>query len=159
VNVTDAYLGTATSLTNVTVIFDFTVAITSAPLVGQPFEVAVHTEGGLGAIHYAYTELPPGCAAGDVSSFACVPTRAGHFTIGITVTDEAFDSAHHDVPVQVGIPVIGATAPSVPSLNLTVVFGLVALVATGLVALGGWRVGRPPPKPNRQGGTRRTADR
>jgi hypothetical protein len=36
---------------------------------------------------YQYTALPPGCSAGNVSAFTCVPNATGTFPIAVTVND------------------------------------------------------------------------
>ncbi|HYA11066.1 MAG TPA: hypothetical protein VEH10_05300, partial [Thermoplasmata archaeon] len=50
--------------------------------------------GGTGPYTYLWTGLPPGCPnPGNVTSFACAPSSAGTFTVLLTVTDSAGNSA------------------------------------------------------------------
>jgi galactose oxidase-like protein len=38
-------------------------------------------------VNYTYTALPPGCAAGNISTFTCTPTATGTFPVNVTLND------------------------------------------------------------------------
>jgi PKD repeat protein len=147
INVSDAYSGVTFTTVNVTVIFDFTAAVTTAASVGRPLWIAVTPEGGIGTIDYSYSGLPSGCVSADVRNLTCVPTQSGQFQVGITVRDAAFDSAHHNVSVEIGISALApASQPFLDGTELASIVvvgpGVVAAVAVGI-----WWFRRPTHRP------------
>ena len=59
----------------------------------SPLTVVLSTEGGLAPDTVAWSGLPPGCDAGDVTHFSCVPTRPGNGSLTARVTDAFGDVA------------------------------------------------------------------
>jgi hypothetical protein len=55
--------------------------------VGNESTIQVAATGGVPPLRYTYTGLPPGCPTSPASSFICVPTVAGNYTIHATVAD------------------------------------------------------------------------
>lgn len=57
--------------------------------------------GGDDVYTYAYSGLPSGCSAENVSTFTCTPGAVGSFTVTVTVTDPLAQSGHASVTLQV----------------------------------------------------------
>jgi len=86
---------------------------TSGPLIGAftatPAKVAldstsrfqVTASGGTGALSYAYTGLPGGCASSNASTLACTPTSLGNFTVRVFVNDSVGGSANASAVIDV----------------------------------------------------------
>jgi YVTN family beta-propeller protein len=91
VYVNDSLKSSATSILSLTVNVDPT--ISSFMAARNPIDINatewfnVSASGGTGALSYAYTDLPPGCAASDTNSLSCVPAGLGAFTVKVFVND------------------------------------------------------------------------
>lgn len=99
--VSDQNGANASSTLEVEVVFDFTVIAPSTAHVGETFQLVVHASGGYGSLTYAYGGLPPGCSSADTPMLNCTPSRAGSYTVTITVRDGVGDHATHVVSLQV----------------------------------------------------------
>jgi hypothetical protein len=114
VNVTDGYPGAATAAVNISVVFDFTLYISAATVaVGHNLTIGVlSTASGLS---YSYTGLPPGCMPANSALLTCSPTAIGNYSITVTVTDAAGNSASRtfrlDVTATGGTAPVGNTPP------------------------------------------------
>jgi len=93
--------------------------------------------GGSGVDSYAWSGLPPGCAAGNVSHFACTPTTAGVYPVRVDLADTLGGLANGTVTVTVtnpgGSACPGPACPSTPSQGAS--FPLVAVVLGVVVVL------------------------
>lgn len=56
-------------------------------VVGNATTLVVGATGGTGALSYAYSSMPSGCASSDAASLACTPTGTGNFHVAVNVTD------------------------------------------------------------------------
>lgn len=54
---------------------------------GEPLTLDANVSGGFGAYSVAFTGLPYGCVAANVTNLTCLPLDAGPFTVGVTVND------------------------------------------------------------------------
>lgn len=90
VNVTDPYPGFGTASINVSVIFEFTVSVsTVTPQVGQNLTLGVQSSTPAADLTYSYSGLPPGCVSANTPELTCTPTEPGSYTVTVTVTDAA----------------------------------------------------------------------
>jgi hypothetical protein len=55
--------------------------------VGSSATFTASASGGEPPYTYAYSSLPTGCAAGNVSTFSCTPSAAGTYTVTLALTD------------------------------------------------------------------------
>jgi PKD domain/Galactose oxidase, central domain len=55
--------------------------------VNRPVTYSSTVGGGAGGYTYLWSSLPNGCAAGNVSTFTCIPRAVGGFTSGLSVRD------------------------------------------------------------------------
>ncbi|HEY6237803.1 MAG TPA: PKD domain-containing protein, partial [Thermoplasmata archaeon] len=112
--------------------------------------------GGSGVYVFAWTGLPGGCTAGDVSRFSCLPTAVGVFTVGLSVDDSVGGHANRSI----GLTVVAAGAsgcldpscpspgPSSPAIPLGwIVVGVVAAVVVVAAIVLLLRRRRVPPAP------------
>jgi len=74
---------------------------------------ALGASGGSGVYSYAWSDLPPGCAAANVSSVTCAPTQVGKFVVNVTVRDTLGGNA------TAGTPVTVVARPSVGSIGIS----------------------------------------
>jgi PKD repeat protein len=132
VNVTDGYPGAASATVNVTVIFEFTLSVSTTTLqVGQNVTVGVQSATPATDLTYSYSGLPPGCASENTAQLTCSPTATGNYTVTVTVTDVAASvSASHKFSLDV---VAATTTP--PGGKETVTF-----TETGLPSGTSWSV-------------------
>ncbi len=113
--VTDQASHTATAEANLTVspvplppkpsISAFTAAPNPVTLGGKVWFNASAT-GGTPAYSYAYAGLPSGCSSIDTSTFSCTPTKAGNYSIGLTVTDSRSQTAQATAALEVRAAVV-----------------------------------------------------
>ena len=85
-----------------------TISTTPFPTnVSQPTKIATTgATGGIGPYTYAWKGLPVGCSnPGNVSSFTCVPTGGGTFTLTLHVTDAIHVTVTTTLRLDVFIPV------------------------------------------------------
>ena len=61
----------------------------------------VSASGGLGALAYAFTGLPPGCGTANVASLMCIPTTAGTYVIRVFANDTSAQSGSAVVTLRV----------------------------------------------------------
>ena len=73
----------------------------SAIVIGASISVAVSATGGTGSLRYAYSGLPSGCTAQNVSSFSCTPTATGTSTVTVVITDAVGKSVSSSATVTV----------------------------------------------------------
>lgn len=85
--------------------------------------------GGYPAYTYSYLGIPPGCSAGNVSTFACAPLSAGTYTVSLNVKDakgtQVWGNATLMVQAQAsGGPTISSfvASPSVITLGSSTTF-------------------------------------
>ncbi|EQD43675.1 Ig family protein [mine drainage metagenome] len=166
VNITDGYLGMANGTINVTVIFAFTVSVsTITPAVGQNVTIGVQSTAS--GLTYAYSGLPPGCTSQNTSLLTCSPTVAGNYTVKVTVTDAAGDATAHTFQLDVvaasptgpppggnntppgrnGTTVPPGSTPPVPLLT-AIAIGIVALVVGAVAVVGFSRYRRRATRPH-----------
>jgi hypothetical protein len=111
----------------------FTVTPGSVP-VGTPTTVAVATSGGTFPFHFDYTGLPPGCASVNAASFACTPTAAGVYSVGVIVNDSVGASVQATATLTVTAATPFSATLSVDPLDAIVDAGTpytLTLVGTG----------------------------
>lgn len=99
---------------------------------GSSVRFTVTATGGTGGLTYAYADLPSGCSSGNVSALTCTPTATGGFTITVTVTDVAGQSATATVELIVNPTPTSAT--TIFGLDPPVFFGATAFVIAIAVA-------------------------
>jgi PKD domain-containing protein len=161
--VTDAYEGLASRGANVSVIFDFTLSISAATIrVGQNLTIGVQSTAS--GLTYAYTGLPPGCTPEDAPTLTCSPSVVGTYSVEVTVTDGAGNSASRAFLIDVvaapsplprdnGTPASPTAVSTAPSMNYLLLFAIAAfssIVGGVVVALGGWWLRRPPRRSERR---------
>ena len=95
--------------------------------------IKVRPEGGIGAIIYNYSGLPPGCTSEDMSTLVCTPTQAGSYFVTITVKDQAGDHQTHTVPVKI-VPGSSLLLGLSGSSERILIVGLVGAVAVLVLA-------------------------
>jgi len=118
VTVTDQASHSATKSTSLMVtqvaggpqISSFTIDPTFDPL-GSSITLSVVVTGGVGALSYVYTGLPPGCASQNASTMSCTPVSPGDFSVRVFVNDSAGHSANAGYTI--------AVVPLPPSVSLT----------------------------------------
>lgn len=92
VDVTDAFPGVANATVDLSVIFEFTLTVTTlTPEVGQNVTLGVQSSTPSADLSYSYTGLPPGCVSANVPELTCTPSAAGTYNVTVTVTDVAAD--------------------------------------------------------------------
>lgn len=105
VTVTDAFGWTATSLVTLQVnadpAIDGFVASPAAFDLGHATTVYFNASGGTGALSYAYTGLPPGCALGAAAGGTCTPTDNGTFTVTGKVSDSLGFSVQSTITLMI----------------------------------------------------------
>jgi outer membrane protein assembly factor BamB len=79
-------------------------ATPSTIYLGQSSELATGISGESGAVTYAYSGLPTGCASVNSSSLSCTPSKTGQFEITVTVTDTDGGIARAETNLTVGEP-------------------------------------------------------
>ena len=99
------------------VIFSFAANPPTVTVGGATF-LNVSETGGVGAVHFAYSGLPPGCVSSDTSSLRCAPADAGRFAITAYVNDSEGHNASAVTILQVGSGTNGL-APGAGWLLLT----------------------------------------
>lgn len=107
-----------------------------ALLAGSPLLLIAAATGGVAPYSFAYTGLPDGCQSLNASSFACTPSVAGTFSIGVTLTDATGSTAVGSTSLTL------APAPSVSggsglsnSEGYELAGGVVVAVLLGVAAL------------------------
>jgi hypothetical protein len=61
-------------------------------------------------VKFQYTALPPGCSAGNVSTFTCTPNAVGTFPVNVTVNDSVGKPSNQSATLVVTAdPVIGTS--------------------------------------------------
>jgi hypothetical protein len=86
--------------------------------------VSVTASGGQPPYTYNYTGLPPGCSAGNVSSFSCTPTTVGNYTIILKLSDAGGNATRNAIGLRtVGMTITSFTdSPASISLGSSVTF-------------------------------------
>ena len=115
---------------------------------GTNVTVSAIVVGGAGEVAFLWTDLPWGCVAGNVSTFACVPSSSGNFTLGLTVTDAVHGSASTNLTVEI-LPAPPATpstagSPGTPVWEYAVLLVVVVAVLAAIALVLRGRQGRPP---------------
>jgi hypothetical protein len=93
-----------------------------------------------------YSSLPPGCGSTNTSSFSCLPTAAGTYSVSVTVRDALGRTTTATALLGVN-PVAQHTSspPASPIAGvdwwIVALFAVVAAVIAGVLV---WRFGRPP---------------
>ncbi|MCI4328240.1 MAG: hypothetical protein L3J86_01535 [Thermoplasmata archaeon] len=104
--------------------------------VGQSVTVNATPLAHRGYVAYDYTELPPGCTAGNVSEFQCTPSSAGTYFVNVTLDDAhgvpsvASEQLNVSADPLVGLPVwdpVAVTAGNVSTLRVVASGGSGAL--------------------------------
>jgi DNA-binding beta-propeller fold protein YncE len=73
--------------------FEARVLIAPNPVdIGLVMSVLTVFEGGRGVLSFGYSGLPDGCLSANLSTFNCVPSASGTFSVGVSVTDGLGDS-------------------------------------------------------------------
>lgn len=80
---------------------------------GSSVTFFVNTTGGVGALAYAYTGLPPGCSTGNAATLPCVPTVLGSYTIRVYVNDTLGRSTTATTTLTVIAPIPPLTSVTV----------------------------------------------
>jgi PKD repeat protein len=154
VDVTDAFPGVGNATVRVSVIFEFTLSVsTVTPQVGQNVIVGVQSATPGTDLTYSYSGLPPGCVSANTPELTCTPSGTGNYTVTVTVTDVAarvstsrtfsLDVVAANIsPVGTGTTTNSYVEPLVVGLALGAVVG--AAVAIFLK-----RRGRKPPGPTK----------
>jgi YVTN family beta-propeller protein len=95
--------------------------------------VALHAvaSGGVGAFHYEYTGLPPGCSNADLPVLDCVPQALGDYEVTVTVTDAAPGFASAAVTVRVNPDPTVLIAPTATAVDGTTAVGFNAIPGNG----------------------------
>ena len=151
--VTDINNGTARATVAMHVIFDFNVVAPSSTTVGLAMTISVNTNqtfsgptdlampaGGVEALTYGYSGLPPGCASKDTPRITCTPTTVGTYSVTVSVRDQAGDHNTHTVAVHVTEGLLGLAG-----YEGYVVIGVVVAVVAVAVAVLLLRKRRSPP--------------
>jgi hypothetical protein len=124
--------------------YAFNVSIAPDPLVhvdfafgsqvalGEPINATATVTGGSGAVSYAWTSLPAGCATENSSTLDCVATERGVFFVNATVTDRAGFSASGVAELEV-LPKVAVSWVLVPRAQID----LGANLSLGAAASGG----------------------
>lgn len=60
---------------------------------GGAVDLVSVADGGLGALHYRYGGLPPGCASSDAAPLGCTPNATGKWNVTLTAYDESGTNA------------------------------------------------------------------
>lgn len=76
---------------------------------GSWTNLTVSASGGVGALTYSYSNLPPGCTSTNTSFLPCRPTVTGIFQIRLNVTDQAGQRNSSQTTVTV-VPASGGPA-------------------------------------------------
>lgn len=107
--------------------------VTSSPMtLGSSVTFSVAATGGTGALSYAYSGLPPGCASTNASTLTCTPTQPGSYTVTVTVTDTAGHADHAAVSLVVN------PAATILGLDPAVAYVLFAAIAAVVVLALAW---------------------
>ncbi len=91
---------------------------------GSAATFSVGATGGVPPYSFTWSGLPPGCTAGNLTSFRCAPSGAGSFTVEVTVTDAAGGNGSLSASLTVVPTIFG-----VPDLYLVGALGVGAAVA------------------------------
>lgn len=84
-----------------------TVTVSASPQsldVGDSLVLQAVASGGFPPYDYAWSGLPPGCAAGNLATLSCSPTGSGKFTVSVLVTDQQEYRAGNTTEIGVGLP-------------------------------------------------------
>lgn len=104
--------------------------------VGQTTTFTVAATGGTGTLTYVYGRAPTGCTAGSASSFTCIPTAAGSYTVSVTVTDALGRTAWGNATILVSVlPSITSFVASPTLLDLRQTVSLTVAAAGGTAPL------------------------
>jgi hypothetical protein len=107
---------------------------------GAAVQFYLNATGGTPPYAYAFSGLPPGCIANDSPNFTCVPTLAGQWGVGVTVTDSRGYFAQAITALTVVAPpsTPGTTPPAptaAPTLSESALLVTVGLLAGILLAV------------------------
>lgn len=145
VNVTDVFPGGASATVDLSVIFEFTVAVsTVTPEVGQSLTLGVQSSTPSADLSYSYMGLPPGCVSANVPELSCAPSAAGSYDVTVTVTDVAADvSTSRTILVAVvagavTVPPHGGSSTPATSYVEPLAIGIGAGAAIGAPIAGAW---------------------
>lgn len=111
-------------------VISFFAATPANIVLGASVNFSVGVTGGTAPYTFLYSGLPSGCSSVDSDGFACTPTAAGNFTVGVKVTDSAghwtSSAASIVVTPDVGGLVISSftVTPSTTYLNQPVNFSV-----------------------------------
>jgi PKD domain/Galactose oxidase, central domain len=106
--------------------------------------VTIHAfgSGGFKPYSYAWSGLPPGCVAPNVTNFSCTVSVAGTYSVGVRITDSQADTASNSTTLTVTSPALWYDSPSV-WVGVGIGILLAVLIAVGIVA---WRRRTRPPR-------------
>ncbi len=118
VTVRDSTGGTTHATLSLTVIWPLPPIIRSfyawpdPTVVDQPTILSVLATGGVGALSYAYSGLPPSaatCPDLNTTLLSCVPLASGNYSVTVTVTDQVGRASRSILPLRIGClgPVAG----------------------------------------------------
>ncbi|HZY69787.1 MAG TPA: hypothetical protein VFF67_02260 [Thermoplasmata archaeon] len=106
-------------------------AAPTAIFLGSPANFSASAGGGTGGLTLNYSGLPPGCVAGNVTSFTCVPGQTGAYSVTLRVNDTYGVSATATTNLTVqGLP----TSPGGKSTSITESPWLLYALIGGIVA-------------------------
>ncbi len=109
--------------------------------VGASTHLVATVVGGIGAVGYTYTGLPPGCRSENSSSFVCSPEAPGNFRVSLFANDSLGHDALASAPLNVtaassGPPPPGGSHPSGAGAWSVAWYALIGgAVAAGLAGL------------------------
>ncbi|MCI4335611.1 MAG: hypothetical protein L3K17_00215 [Thermoplasmata archaeon] len=100
---------------------------------GQSLNLSAAAVGGVGGYSYGWSGLPAGCPLSTQSSWQCVPSAAGPFTITVTV----HDGAGHVASASVSVLISGIAIASFSATPSSIVLGATTTVTTVLAVASG----------------------
>ncbi|HTT25464.1 MAG TPA: hypothetical protein VMH90_00680, partial [Thermoplasmata archaeon] len=128
--VTSSLVGTVQAISPSPQIYSYSVSRPSTD-VGVPVSLATVAVGGVGAPHYHYGDLPPGCTSSDGPTMVCDPTGPGTFSVQLTITDSGpFNTTAARVLTVAPDPSISLTPTSL-TVDVGLTFGASVVVANG----------------------------
>jgi PKD repeat protein len=148
--ITDSLHEVASAWLNVTVVAPLTGRLSADPqtlVVGQALNLSALASGGSGPFVYAWSGLPPGCAASNTVELSCEPSAASNYTISVRIGDHTGQNITISTWVLVtsaGPQGGGTGASSGLSLGILLGIGVALVVVAAIAALLVLR--RSPPK-------------
>jgi hypothetical protein len=125
-----------------------TVSVTNGTLpngaVGSSYNASVTASGGQGAFTFTATGLPPGVTLSSAGALSGTPTTAGAYSIVVTATDAAGNTASGTFRVTITAALV-VTASTIPSVVLGNAISSVQLTATGGTPPYQWQSANLPP--------------